>query len=113
MQAEEARGLTQLQKENARLKKLLAEAELKKAVLKVLGVKHLRPEGRGVPSRFCGSVTGHPSGWSAGSWANTAAPSAIQPRSSRSRSESCAIVSGRSQRSKSAGAAEWPSACCE
>ena len=34
MQAEEARRLTQLEKENARLKKLLAEAELEKAMLK-------------------------------------------------------------------------------
>lgn len=36
MQAEEARQLTQLEKENARLKKLLAEAELEKAMLKDL-----------------------------------------------------------------------------
>jgi hypothetical protein len=33
MQAEEAKRLTQLEKENARLKKLLAEAELEKAML--------------------------------------------------------------------------------
>jgi putative transposase len=33
MKAEEARRLTQLEKENARLKKLLAEAELEKAML--------------------------------------------------------------------------------
>jgi cell shape-determining protein MreC len=36
MQAEEARRLAQLEKENARLKKLLAEAELEKAMLKDL-----------------------------------------------------------------------------
>jgi putative transposase len=36
MQAEEARRLTQLEKENARLKKLLAEAELEKTMLKDL-----------------------------------------------------------------------------
>ena len=36
MQAEEARRLTQLENENARLKKLLAEAELGKAMLKEL-----------------------------------------------------------------------------
>jgi Transposase len=36
MQAEEARRLTQLEQENARLKKLLAEAELEKAMLKDL-----------------------------------------------------------------------------
>jgi putative transposase len=36
MQAEEARRLTQLAKESARLKKLLAEVELEKAILKDL-----------------------------------------------------------------------------
>ncbi len=36
MQAEEVRRLTHLEKENARLKKLLAEGELKKAMLKDL-----------------------------------------------------------------------------
>ena len=36
MQAEEAKWLTQLEKENARVKKLLAEAELEKAMLKNL-----------------------------------------------------------------------------
>ncbi|MCX5958059.1 MAG: IS3 family transposase [Cyanobacteria bacterium] len=47
MQAEEARRLTQLEKENARLKKLLAEAELEKAMLKDLaGGKLLSPERR-------------------------------------------------------------------
>ena len=36
MQAEEAKRLTQLEKENARLKELLAEAELENAMLKEL-----------------------------------------------------------------------------
>jgi transposase-like protein len=36
MKAEEAKRLTQLEKENARNKKLLAEAELEKAILKDL-----------------------------------------------------------------------------
>jgi len=36
MRAEEARRLTQLEKENARLEELLAEAELEKAMLKDL-----------------------------------------------------------------------------
>ena len=36
MQAEEAKRLSQLEKENARLKRLLAEAELDKAMLKDL-----------------------------------------------------------------------------
>jgi hypothetical protein len=36
MQTEEARGLTQLEKENARLNKLLTETEPEKAMLKDL-----------------------------------------------------------------------------
>ncbi len=36
MQAEEAKWLTQLERWNARLKKLLADAELEKAMLKEL-----------------------------------------------------------------------------
>jgi hypothetical protein len=36
MQAEEARRMTQLEKENARLKRLLAEAELESAILEDL-----------------------------------------------------------------------------
>jgi len=36
MQAEEAKRLSQLEKENARLKKMLAEAELEKAMIKDL-----------------------------------------------------------------------------
>ena len=38
IQAEEAKRLTQLEKENTRLKKLLADAELEKAILKELAV---------------------------------------------------------------------------
>ena len=56
MQAEEAKRLTQLEKENARLKKLLAEAELEKAMLKepvtfrkdVAGRRLFRPPGERV-----------------------------------------------------------------
>ena len=105
MLAEEARRLTQLEKKNARLKKILAEVELEKAMLKDLAEGNFGPRKVAAePSRFCGSVTWHPSGWSAGSRVNTAAPSATRPRSSRSRRESCALVSGRSHRSTTAGA---------
>ena len=45
MQAEEARRLTQLEKENAGLKKLLAEAELEKAMLKDLVAPRGAPRG--------------------------------------------------------------------
>jgi putative transposase len=41
MQAEEAKRLTQLDKENGRLKKLLAEAELEKAMLKKLSEENI------------------------------------------------------------------------
>lgn len=40
MQAEEARRLTQLQKENALFKKLLAKAELEKVMLKDLAERN-------------------------------------------------------------------------
>ena len=46
MQAEEAKRLTQLEKENARLKKLLAEAELEKDAQGVSRGKLLSPERR-------------------------------------------------------------------
>ena len=45
MQAEEARRLTQLEKENAWLKKLLAEAELEKAMLKDIVAPLGAPDG--------------------------------------------------------------------
>ncbi len=41
MQAEKDRRLTQLEKQNARLKKLLAEAELEKAMFKDLAEGNL------------------------------------------------------------------------
>jgi hypothetical protein len=40
MQAEDAKRLTQLETENARLKKLLPEAELEKAMLKELAERN-------------------------------------------------------------------------
>jgi len=43
MQAEEAKRLTQLESENARLKKLLAEAELEKAMFKELAGETFKP----------------------------------------------------------------------
>jgi len=66
MQAEEARRLTELEKENARLNKLLAEAELEKAMLKDLVAdvrRTLRCDGSG-GRRACsaplpGSASGH------------------------------------------------------
>jgi cell shape-determining protein MreC len=74
MQAEEARRLTQLEKENARLKKLLAEAELEKAVLKDLSEGTVRARNPGVwTSRPYRSISGNPSVWPAKSWGNTAA----------------------------------------
>jgi transposase-like protein len=113
MQAEEARRLTQLEKENARLKKLLAEAELEKAMLKDLAEGNFwaRNAGAGL-SVPCRSVTGLLNARSAGWWASTAARSAMAARSSRSRMASSGIAYGRSRLSTSAGAAAWPTACC-
>jgi hypothetical protein len=74
MKGEEAKRLTQLEKENARLKRQLVEAELDKAMLKDLAEGNFR--GWNVacgPSRSCRSITGHPSGASAAWWVNTAA----------------------------------------
>ena len=86
MQAEEAKRLTQLEKENGRLKRLLAEAELEKAMLKDLAEGNfLARSVAGGPLFPCRSVTGHLSGWSAVWWVNIAEPSAIRPRSSRPR----------------------------
>ena len=73
MQAEEARRLTQLEKENARLKKLLAEAELEKAMPKDLVALQSAPRGATGPFWFCKSVTGHESARPAAWWGSTAA----------------------------------------
>jgi len=71
MQAEEARRLTQLEKENARLKKLLAEAELEKAMLcrRLLrsSGNSLRREAH-LPVRWETSEPGHRNASSAGWW---------------------------------------------
>jgi putative transposase len=94
IQAEEAWLLTQLQTLSTRLKKLLADAELEKAMPKNLAEGNFRAQNAGLgPSRSCRSITGHPSGWSAVWWARTAAPNVTPARSSRSRRKSCAIVS--------------------
>ena len=112
MQAEEARRLTQLEKENARLKKLLAEAELEKAMLKDLAEGNFGARSVAVePSRFCRSVTGPLNGWPAGLLDSTGAPSATPARSSTSRRASSGIAYGRSPRTTSAGVAEWLTGC--
>ena len=89
MQAEEARRLTQLEKENARLKKLLAEAELEKAMLKPQARRSRRTLPRETsepgnapagPSRSCRSVTGLLNACPAELWNSTAAPSAMEAR---------------------------------
>jgi hypothetical protein len=59
LKAEEARRLTQLKKENARLIKVLAEAELEEAMVKDLADRSLvgRNAAAG-PSRNCRNVSG-------------------------------------------------------
>ncbi len=66
MKAEEAKRLSQLEKEQAWPKTFLAEAELDKAMLKELaeGTFSARRVAGG-PSRSSRRVTGHPSGGSA------------------------------------------------
>ena len=67
MQAEEAKRLTQLEKENGRLKKLLAEAELEKAMLKELAeVNFLARGGAAGPLRPSASCSGFPHALPAG-----------------------------------------------
>jgi putative transposase len=59
MQAEEARRLTQLEKENARLKKVLAEVEMEKAMFEDLAeVDFCTQSVAAEPPRVCVSVTG-------------------------------------------------------
>lgn len=59
LEVSEARRLRSLEEENARLKKLLAEAMLDNAVLKDLASKKwLRPAPSGKPSPIPGSITG-------------------------------------------------------
>ena len=63
------------------------------AALGILGETSSRPSRCDGPSWFCRSVTGHQS----------AAPSAIRPRSCRTRRESCAVVSAKSPLTTFAG----------
>ena len=56
MQAEEAKWLNQLEKENARLKKLLADAELKRRFSRSLRWEISKP---GTPPQGCGNPGRH------------------------------------------------------
>ncbi len=56
MRAEEAKRLSQLEKENARLKKLMAEAEQDKAMLKDIAEGNFRTQSASTgPLRSCGA----------------------------------------------------------
>jgi len=88
MQSKGARRLTQLDKENTSLKKLLAEAELEKAMLKILAEGNFGArDAIAGPSRSCRSVTGLLNALSTGWWGSIAAPSAMPAGSSTLRRE--------------------------
>jgi len=83
MKAQQAKRHSQLEKENARLKRPLAKAELDKPMLKDLTEGNFRARSvAGGPSQSCRSVTGHPRGGSAAWRASTAAASAMSARPS-------------------------------
>jgi transposase-like protein len=93
--SKEARRLTQLQKEHARLKKRLPEAELENVMLKDLAEVNFGARNAACgPSRFRRIVNGLLNGLSAGWWRNTAVVSAMGAWSSTSRRPSCANASG-------------------
>ncbi len=86
MQAKEARRLTQLEKENARFKMLLAVAEFEKAMPKDFAKRNFRARNGGAGlSRFCKIASGLLNGLSDGWRGSTAAPSAIAANLSTSR----------------------------
>ena len=80
MQVNQARRLKELERENARLKKLLAEAMLDNAILKEASSGNFRAR-RGVAGRWrtCASAWRSPSVGRAGFWGSRAARSATAP----------------------------------
>src|SRR5271155_1174969 len=81
MKANDAKRLKELEGENARLKKLLAEAELDKAMLKELAEGNFRPRTVVHGPSLCSSTGwGFPNVTPAGWWASPGPPSAkFQP----------------------------------
>ena len=79
MKANDAKRLKELEQENARLKKLLAEAELDKAMLKELETSNPGPSSTSGSRSSIGS--GSPNATPAGSSASTGPPSARPGRS--------------------------------
>jgi transposase-like protein len=76
MKASDAKRLKELEVENTRLKKLLAEAELDKAMLKELAEGNFQPRTvAGLQPPCCSSGSGSPNEEPAGSSASTAPPS--------------------------------------
>src|SRR4051794_30969272 len=80
MKADGAKRLRELESENARLKKLLAEAELDKSMLKELAEGNWRPRNAAAaPSACCGRVSGYPSAAPA-VWSVSTAPLSASDR---------------------------------
>src|SRR5829696_5332162 len=90
MKANDAKRLKQLEVENTRLKKLLAEAELDKAMLKEIAEGNFRPRTVAVaPSRCCAGGSGCRNGEPVRSPGSIAPPSDSTRQSRRRRSGSC------------------------
>jgi putative transposase len=82
LKADDARRLKELQAENTRLKRLLAEAELEKDALRELAKGNLcARHAAAAPWSSCSACWASRSGWPAGSSANTAPPNATSPPS--------------------------------
>jgi len=104
--------LTQLEKENVRLKKLLAEAEFEMATPKDLFEGNFCARSVAAESsRFCKRVIGLLNALTAGWRGSTTAPSTMAARLSTARRPSFAIGFARLPLNTCAGAGGWPVAC--
>ncbi len=109
MKADEAKRLKELERENARLKKLLAEAELEKAMLKELAEGNFKPRSvAGERSAACRNASGSPNGSRAMSRANTGRRNANRVRHDPSTTRTCGASSVRSRRRIRGGVTRWP-----
>ena len=109
MKANDAKRLKELETENTTLKKLLAEAELDKAMLKELAEENRRPRTvAAVPSKDCRCGSGSPSVRRVRSSVSTARPSVSFHQSHQATSRPCGRSCDPSPRSGPAGAGVAP-----
>jgi putative transposase len=84
MKADEAKRLRELEAEDARLKRLVAELALDRQMLReVAQKKWWPPASAGRPSATCGRLSGPPNVAPAGCWGSRAPPSARPPEPGR------------------------------